>query len=358
MPTARVTDTAAEAAPRALASVSDDAMNAARGSMRKYESPATESKPLVRSGTANAAGVALTRAMSTIEQPTFSTPTPALKQVRWRSADSVLQVHQEKFAEQARDVFELQRRVEGLKLEHASESIDARLLGEQMVTRLAAAQAMQAAAAARRFARVDIPAWLDVPPSPQKPPSSEGEADALAAETAEAHLERMHAEHVRDRGALHSALQREDSSRLAEQKEELDAACRALDEAKSALEAWPSTASAAAAAAVETAVAERVREEDAARKRQVQEALRAAVAVAQAAQAEEKRSFEVKLDRERAAAARQASALRMHIAGGALGSLAIAVCGGNGSSSATGTSSTDPREDAATMVGGDIDAQP
>ena len=51
----------------------------------------------------------------------------------------------------------------------------------------------------------------------------------------------------------------------------------------------------------------------------VQEALKAALAVAQAAQAEEKRVFEAKLERERAAAERQASTLRMLLAGGALG---------------------------------------
>ena len=200
---------------------------------------------------------------------------------------------------------------------------EAARLGERMTVRLAAAQALQAAAAARSFARVEVPHWL-LPPSPVKGGGDEDDADA-AAESAEASMERMRLEHVRDREALAEALQNEEKIRKSGEKAELEAAMAELEQMRTTLEAWPSSGRALeCASSVEAAVEERLRQEENARRLKVQEALKAALAVAQAAQAEEKRVFEAKLERERAAAERQASTLRMLLAGGALGSVAIA----------------------------------
>lgn len=253
-----------------------------------------------------------------------------------------------------------------LCLEHAAEAIDGRVMGNTMLSRLAAAQAVQAAAIAQRLAAGE--SLEKLMPSPLPSDDAEPSLESLLAP-----LDALQVRHRAARLAVSDAVERERVEREAIEADELTDARAALHDAEATLEAklqqqhpqlptpsavgassavdepaatLPRLVEAALEAAVELTVDARIRDARApllAKQVELEGALNAAVAAAMAAREQtathaartaqldaEARQQRVaneeirRAARERAAAAEHELQLaRMALAGGKLGSLAM-----------------------------------
>ena len=125
-------------------------------------------------------------------------------------------------------LLEAQRAVDALKLEHVAEGVDGRLLAERMLSRLAAAQAMQAAAAARQAASTQVPVLFDL-----KEPGSVAVQSKQSSSLLEP-LEALREQHRKERDAMSEAVERERLGREAMEAEELAESIGALEAAKAA----------------------------------------------------------------------------------------------------------------------------